>query len=667
MNFPTVKSNEYREVDVNLSDNDIISQMRSNGLVSTPLSISYDGAIHRFASDPSKVGDKAGWYVAEIVSGVKIVSYGDWRTGANGVIKGGRYSNLTDHERLELDYRIEQMRAEEEKKRKEYQISKAKEAEKVWDKARDASEDFGYIGRKGLLSAHGARLSDDGRLMVPMFNAEGDLQSIQYISSDGEKRFYPGASTKNGHWFLGDMSCHRVFLCEGFATACSIHEASGVTTFMAYSADNLPGVAKMLVDRGHEVTIIADNDKSSKGQDCAEKAKAVTGCSVMVIPNRGDPSVTDANDYQQRFGNLSDILPKLNLESKMLLADDILSEVINIKWLVKGWIPQNSIGMVFGPSASGKTNVVMDLLLSVSSGQSDWHGFKIREAANVVYLCGEGLSGVKMRIKAWSAYHNVDKLGRFAVYPLPLDLDTEGGIQEIREQIGSLPWNPDILVVDTVNRYMSGDENSAQDTRTFLNAVDRLRNEYHCTGLYIHHTGNDENAQKRARGSSAWKGALDFEFSVIHDDNLGVRRITQTKMKDTELHEPVYGIIQGVDIPGLFDEDGEQMTGAVFDFCDAPASEVDKALGEAVNDMLMVLSECEYRTIKREVWKEWLVAHGKVQNARNATKLLSDERPNRPVGRLIQAGVLTKVDDDTWKVEDTPLTHVQLGFMGRLF
>lgn len=668
MKFATVKSNEYRDTEIYpVSDSDILLQMQRGGMSVTPLTIRYDGQIHRFSTDRTKRGDKAGWYVAEMFSGVNLVSYGDWRTGVSGVIKGGRYTNLSDAERLELDYRIEQMRIEEERRRKEYHETKAKEAAEIWEKAEEASEFFGYIGKKGLLNAHGARLSGDGRMIVPMFDADGNLQSLQFINAEGEKRFYPGASTKNGYWWLGDQSMKRVFLCEGFATGCSIYEATGSTTYMAYSADNLPGVAKMLCERGHEVTIISDNDESGKGQGCAEKARLMTGCSVMVIPNNGDLSVTDANDYQQVFGNLKAILPDLNLVSKMLLADDILIEPINIRWLVKGWVPANSIGMFHGPSASGKTNIVLDMLLSASCGQSDWHGAKIREPVKVVYLCGEGLSGVKLRLKAWAAYHEAQSLGSFAVYPLPLDLDTEKGLQEIREQIGSLSWTPDIIVVDTVNRYMSGDENSAQDTRTFLNAVDLLRNEYRCTGLYIHHTGNDENAQKRGRGSSAWRGALDFEVSVSLNEELGLRVIQQMKMKDTEIKDPMFGTIIGVDIPGLFDDDGEQVTGAVFEVADAPESELDKSLSEAINDMLVVLSTTGGgRLIKRSIWKDWLVKNGKAADTRSATKYLSDDRDNRPVGRLVKAGVLSKVDEDTWRVEDTPLTHMQLGFMGRL-
>ena len=48
-----------------------------------------------------------------------------------------------------------------------------------------------------------------------------------------------------------------------------------------------------------------------------------------------------------------------------------------------------------------------------------------------------------------------------------------------------------------------------------LNACNGLMKEFDCSVLLVHHTGVSEEAQHRARGSSAWRGALDVEISVV--------------------------------------------------------------------------------------------------------------------------------------------------------
>lgn len=658
MTFTKVDSSLYRFDDKPVTDLDILSYMSGQGMAGTPSSIVFDGNIHRFGTDSTKRNDDAGWYVAvQYPSGTKIVNFGDFRANIHGDYISGHGRNLTESEKLEIEYEIEQAKTKARTERDLYHNSRAKDAENLWNTLSFATIENGYLQRKKIFP-HNTKISDDGRLVIPLFNRSGNLRSLQFIpSEEGEKkRFFTGAETKGCFWWLGDAESSRVFLCEGFATAASINEVTGCCTFMSFSASNLPPVAKMLREAGKDVTVVADNDESGTGEEWARRCE---GCHVIVIPKTG----MDANDYQVETGNLKEILPDLSVVSKMILADDIVDEDLTIHWLIKNWIPADSIGMVHGQSASGKTTIMLDMLLSATSGQPGWCENRIIRPINVVYLCGEGLTGVKRRLRAWKARSGAESLGHFAVYPLPLDLDTPAGVHEIRSQIDILGWNPDLIVIDTVNRYMSGDENSAQDTRTLLNCVDSLRSTYSCSGLYVHHTGNNEEAQKRARGSSAWRGALDFEISVTKlEDN--TREIEQVKMKDSELMPKIYGTIEGEPIPGLFDDEGELVTGAVFCPSDAPETTVEKELSDAVSMMFSVysLSGREDRHIEKEDWVEWLMKERSMEK-RKAQKWISDTRPNRPVGRLLESGALTP-EGEGFHIQDTPETHMILGFIG---
>ena len=653
--FARIDSSVWREKHNIVPDSEILDYMKGQGMAATPLSLEYDSNLHRFATDLSKPMDDAGWYSATLYrSGFKVVYFGDFRKGLSSKFESGMSEAMTEDERLEMEYEIKQKQIQIANERKAYQDARAKDAESLWCRLPLATSDNEYLKRKQILP-HDAKLSDDGKLVVPLYNENMELRSLQFIPPEAgeKKKFFPGASVKGCFWWIGDTDEQKVFLCEGFATAASVFEVSGSCTFIAFSASALPLTAKILQDNGKSVTVVADNDPT--GVEWANKCE---GCQVVIIPKEGE----DANDYQVRTGDLLNILPNLSVESKMLLANDILTEDLTISWLIKNWIPSGSIGMIHGPSASGKTTIMLDMLLSASSGMSGWLNNRIKRPIGVVYLCGEGLVGVKRRLRAWKADRNVDSLGNFAVYPLPLDLDKPEGIHEIRTQIDTLGWKPDIIVIDTVNRYMSGDENSAQDTRTLLNCVDSLRSRYSCSGLYVHHTGNSEETQKRARGSSAWRGALDFEISVAVDEESGVRCVEQVKMKDTELMPKVYGIIEGADIPGLYDDEGEQVTGAVFNSIDKPEDMVDPKLEEAKYLLYSAYTESgkSDNCITYSYLKEWLIENRQVQR-KTAEKMLNPNEEGRFIGRLIKADLIYK-ENENFYLKPCP----EIGFINEM-
>jgi hypothetical protein len=67
----------------------------------------------------------------------------------------------------------------------------------------------------------------------------------------------------------------------------------------------------------------------------------------------------------------------------------------------------------------------------------------------------------------------------------------------------------------------------------FINAIDEIRDRYGCVIALIHHTGHSSEAQNRARGSSAFRAAMDWEI-LLDKKKAAIR---WTKMKDAELPE----------------------------------------------------------------------------------------------------------------------------------
>ena len=538
--------------------------MRSAG-IEPPAKLILDGNLHRF-STKGRSRDDSGWYVVfadEPVAG----RFGCWRDQIESSFRAEIGRELSAAENMVIVRRQAEAKARRDVERAKKAEISADTVQMIWSEAISASPDHPYLTAKGI-QPNGSRLTGDGRLIVPLFDADGALSSLQYISND-EKRYHPGGSTKGCCWLLGEISENEpIFVAEGFATAATIHEVSGKPCFVAYSANNLPivvGQIRETYGRNADIVVVADNDASGIGLNLANQAAAKHGARVVVPPELGD-----ANDFLASGGDLGSLIyPAPNLERDWLVgADDFSAQPAPISWLIKRYLQTSALIMVHGPPAGGKTFLVLDMALSVASMGSveTWFGEKVRHGP-VVYLAGEGHHGLRGRIAAWKQDRGVDRLEMW-LSRHGLDLNTPSGYQKTADAIRALPKPPKIIVVDTLHRFLDGDENSAVDTKTMLDACSGLMEQFGASVILVHHTGVSSEAQHRARGSSAWRGALDIEISVIPGDAI---EVVMRKSKDAEPPEPVWAELKSVPIAGWLDEDGEQVTSAVLGPAEQPA------------------------------------------------------------------------------------------------
>jgi len=126
-----------------------------------------------------------------------------------------------------------QRRREEDKPRGD---AAARQAQALWSGASREINGHPCLLAKRI-KAHGIRCSGD-RLLIPVKDAAGHLHGIQAIGPDGSKRFNTGASLV-GHFHLIGTPTRRLYLCEGYATGATIHEATGAAVAVAFHAGNL--------------------------------------------------------------------------------------------------------------------------------------------------------------------------------------------------------------------------------------------------------------------------------------------------------------------------------------------------------------------------------------------------------------------------------------------
>ena len=534
-----------------------------------PREILLDGKVHRFISGTKGSGghgDKTGWYIA-FGDGIPAGRFGCWRSGIESTWRADVGRKLTHTEEMTHVRRMAEAKALRDAESVKKQEIAASTIETIWTECGPTSPDHPYLKAKGI-KTHGARVTGDGRLVVPLFDQAGNLSSLQYIAADGGKLYHSGAQTGSRFWQIGTLDePGTLYVAEGFATAATVTEETGRPCIVAYSASNLVpvvGLLREMYGATQDIVIVADHDASGVGQRYAEQASAKHGARMVMPPEPGD-----ANDFKQAGNDLAALLspPK---DDWLIPADDFCAQPAPISWMVKRWIQDKALIMVHGPSGGGKTFVVLDWCLRMSGSVPEWAGLKVRPGT-VVYLAGEGHHGLRGRVAAWKVHNQVAGLSMWLSRD-GCDLNTPAGYMRVVDNIRALPKRPSLIVVDTLHRFLLGDENSAQDAKTMLDACGALMAEFSCSVLLVHHTGVSDEAQHRARGSSAWRGALDIEISIVPGKDGGPIQIVQRKSKDAELAEPIYAELTSVTIPGWFDEDEQAVTSAIVSLVEAPVA-----------------------------------------------------------------------------------------------
>lgn len=194
------------------------------------------------------------------------------------------------------------------------QATAAQQAAQLWERASTMGESA-YLARK-CVQPFGVRFAPDGCLLVPVRDGDGQLHNLQRIApqkpaSRPEKLFLTGGR-KSGLWhMLGDPSEAAVLLvAEGYATAATLHQATGRPVAVAFDAGNLQPVAKNLrrLHGGALLVLCGDDDaetaartgKNPGREKAAAAARAVDG--LAVFPDGLPPGGSDFNDLHQHVG-----------------------------------------------------------------------------------------------------------------------------------------------------------------------------------------------------------------------------------------------------------------------------------------------------------------------------------------------------------------------------
>lgn len=203
-------------------------------------------------------------------------------------------------------------------------------------------------------------------------------------------------------------------------------------------------------------------------------------------------------------------------------------------WLIDGLIEQSDLGLIFGASGGGKSFVVLDMAYCIAAG-IPYHGRNTKKTG-VLYVCGEGHSGLQKRIKAIHIDKGCTELPNIHITTVPAAFIDESSAIAIQNTIKAI-GNIGVVFVDTFHRNLgNGDENSAKDIAKFLQNIDLYLRSIGVAVIPVHHSGNDSSG--RSRGSSSIRAAMDVEYEVKQDADTNIITVTNTKMKNFEQLKP---------------------------------------------------------------------------------------------------------------------------------
>lgn len=260
-----------------------------------------------------------------------------------------------------------------------------------------------------------------------------------------------------------------------------------------------------------------------------------------------------------------------------LLRQSDLVHLPPMSWFVKGVLPANGTAVIYGPSASGKSFLCLDLAIAISGGES-WFGRRVK-AAPVVYTALEGEAGLKQRVDAWCHHFDKELPANLSFILQPLNLTSRTDVEEFAN---SLPTGC-VVFIDTLNRAASTiDENTNKDMGVVIEAIKQIQRVTGGLVVLIHHTG--KNTEAGMRGHSSLLASLDGAIEVSRNASIRQWKIAKAKDGIDGCHEHFILQVEEIDI----DPDGDAVTSCVVKHDTSAVSISSKPVPQGDNQKLVM-------------------------------------------------------------------------------
>lgn len=212
------------------------------------------------------------------------------------------------------------------------------------------------------------------------------------------------------------------------------------------------------------------------------------------------------------------------------------------EWLIKNLAGAGDLVMVFGAAGTGKTFLVLDLLMACLTGTTWVEEFGVSRPLSVLYCTDEGLGAIPSRLKAVADLYEASpadlrRYRRWGNVPQLFDAKSPTHISQLFDRLAE---PPDVLIIDTLtNASLGGDENSNGDAGIEA-AATKIARAKGTIVILVHHAGKNGDY----RGASAWRGHCDTMIELVARDTTTV--MSCFKSKDAAPFAPkAFNIVDG--------------------------------------------------------------------------------------------------------------------------
>ena len=201
-----------------------------------------------------------------------------------------------------------------------------------------------------------------------------------------------------------------------------------------------------------------------------------------------------------------------------------------VRWLIPNWLAARELSCIYGQGGTFKSYIALAWTLQLAL-----------RGVPTLYIAAEGTSGLRSRVDAWrSTRTKGEDIPDWHYYNANVHLDKKVDAGLWKHALLDYNTNVDLIVVDTLARNFTGDENSAKEVGEFIEGIEHLRRDLECAILVIHHMGVTTG---RERGTAALRNATFamFQTSRPQYNNVGGGSVELAcdRMKDAPIPDEV--------------------------------------------------------------------------------------------------------------------------------
>jgi hypothetical protein len=360
---------------------------------------------------------------------------------------------------------------------------------------------------------------------------EPDVVHLPYTSGikgrrhdpDGKRHFFFAEGNAAGLFLSPNMDGDVAFIVEGESdcmrlwqelaadgAGCCVAGLSGINGWKADLSEVFDGFST--------VYVILDNDADYKVSSIVDRAWIDIRRSLgpravrLVLPDSPVP-VKDVCEFFDVYDlsvlrEISDAVEDTPLYFNSL---DLTKPAPETDWIVQNMVAAHDVNLWVGEPEVGKSWIMMDLAVAVLTGREHFLGRQVHHHGRVLYIDEENPEDVvRQRLERLGLTKEASKGLRYLHHQgVRLDDRPERLIDE------AVAFQPELILIDSMTRVHTGDENSAGFiAQLFNDGVNPLVRETGASLVMLHHVNKSDSSSAfgRVRGSSDITGTIDAGY-----------------------------------------------------------------------------------------------------------------------------------------------------------